>query len=88
MFMFSYNKGKFPKIFEKIFQENRKIHQYATRSANNLRPPRIKSQLADRFIKRSGVEFWNKISKIIPINVSLGTFKKHLKNYLLDSYKE
>ena len=88
MFMYSHNKGKLPTIFDNFFQKNEEIHHYATRSALNLRPPRIKSQLAERFIKRTGVEFWNKIKHIIPVNKSDGTFKKHLKSYLLDYYKE
>ena len=88
MFMFSHNRGKLPKIFDNFFHKNEDIHHYATRSASNLRPPRIKTQLAENFLKRTGVKFWNKIQQSIRTNISENTFNKYLKSYLLNPYNE
>jgi len=88
IFMFNHNRGKHPQIFDNFFQKNENFHQYATRSASNLRPPTIKTLLAEKFIKRTGVEFWNKLQQIIPTNISESTFKKYLKTYLLKPYNE
>jgi hypothetical protein len=86
MFMFHHHKGNLPTIFDDFFQENRNIHQYHTRNARNFRPPKIKSQQAQNFIKSTGANFWNTIKNIIPTNKSTGTFKNHLKTYLLQTY--
>jgi hypothetical protein len=51
-----------------------------------FRPPKTKSQQAQNFIKSTGANFWNNIKNIIPINKSTGTFKNHLKTYLLRTY--
>ena len=76
MFIYKFKMGKLLNIFNNFFQENREIHQYPTRNSRNLRPPKIKTKLAQRFIKKTGVEFWNTISTRIPNNNSIGTFKK------------
>jgi hypothetical protein len=86
IFMHKYNMGKLPRIFDNFFQENQEIHHYPTRNSNKLRPPKNKSNLANRFITKTGVEFWNNISTKIPINTTISTFKRHLKDYLMREY--
>jgi hypothetical protein len=86
MFMYSYNRGNLPHIFQNFFCENRNIHSYNTRNSRDLRPPKIKTNLAQRFIKKTGVELWNTLKNVLPTTVSIGSFKFHLKGYLLKEY--
>ena len=88
MFMHSYKQGKLPSIFDNFFRENRDTHHYPTRAAAQLRPPISKTNLAHKFIKRTGVELWNTISVVIPTDCSTATFKRLLKNHLLSKYTE
>ena len=86
IFMFKYNSKKLPGIFDDFFRENRTFHRYETRNATNLRIPRVKTTLADKFIRKTGVKFWNEIKENLDTEVSLQTFKKLLKKYLVNKY--
>ena len=54
VFMYKYKGGKLPQIFKDFFIENSTIHNYATRSASMLRIPRVRTNIAERFIRKMG----------------------------------
>ena len=74
IFMYKYNHSSRPSIFNDFFIENRNIHNYPTRNASNLRTPRVRTTLAERFIRKSGVNFWNKTREHFDTSGSLFTF--------------
>jgi hypothetical protein len=78
--------GKLPSIFDQFFHINSEYHIYPTRNSQNLRPPKAKTKLAQKFIKKKGAELWNQLSTQIQVNTSISSFKKHLKEHLLKAY--
>jgi hypothetical protein len=86
IFMHKYKYNLLPNIFNDFFIENRSIHNYPTRSAANLRIPKVRTNIAERFIRKTGVNFWNLVSGILETNCSIYTFKRHLKKYLVRNY--
>jgi hypothetical protein len=86
IFMHNYKMGKLPEIFNHFFHFNSEFHRYPTRSSANLRPPKFKTTLAQKFIKKTGAEFWNKVSLQVEVNSSLSSFKSNLKEHLIQAY--
>jgi hypothetical protein len=86
IFMYKYKRDKLPHIFNDLFIENASIHSYPTRNATKLRIPRVRTTLADKFIRKTGVKFWNDITENIDTNLSIFSFKKFLKKFLTLKY--
>ena len=80
--MYKYHHGLLPEIFAHFFTRNQDNHSYRTRNAAKLRNPLFKTQLGTSFIKNTGVNFWNILEMKISTTDTIGTFKKHLKNYI------
>ena len=87
VFMYKYKNHLLPDIFKNFFTTNSDLHSYPTRNASKLRPPRNTTQFGTRFIKTTGVTFWNKIENQISKDQKIGTFKKHLKKYIINQRK-
>jgi hypothetical protein len=85
--MYKYKNHLLPDIFKNFFTTNSDLHSYPTRNASKLRPPRNTTQFGTRFIKTTGVTFWNKIENQISKDQKIGTFKKHLKKYIINQRK-
>jgi hypothetical protein len=79
MFMFKYNRGLLPQIFQNFFSRNQDHHSYPTRNAAQLRTPLSKTQLGSKFITKSGVIYWNNLPESITTIPKIGLFKKKLK---------
>jgi len=86
IFMFKFKRNKLPHIFNDFFIENSSIHNYNTRNATKLRIPRVKTTLADKFIRKTGVKFWNELAENIDTSLSLSSVKKLIKKYLVGKY--
>ena len=82
MFMFKFKNSLLPQPFDDFFLENRNYHRYPTRTASNIRLPLVKTQIADKFIIKSGAQIWNTISNEIDTAQKIGPFKRILKLYL------
>ena len=86
IFMYKYKNQMLPSLFNDFFKSNRDTHQYNTRNATKLRPPRAKTTLASKFIKKTGANLWNLLEDNIEVNCSIGIFKRQLKTYLVKDY--
>ena len=82
MFMYKFKNSLLPQPFDDFFQDNSNYHRYPTRSANNIRIPLVKTQIADKFIIKSGAQIWNTISNEVDISQKIGPFKGALKLHL------
>jgi hypothetical protein len=82
LFMFKYNHGLLPEIFHNFFTRNQDHHSYYTRNAAQLRTPLSRTQLGTKFIKNTGVNFWNSLESNITAHQKIGTFKTFLKTYV------
>jgi hypothetical protein len=69
-----------------LFTKNNDIHSHNTRGSNNLRNPKIKTQIAEKFISNSGVKIWNNIKTKIDPNQKIGSFKRALIVHLIKDY--
>jgi hypothetical protein len=85
LFMFKLKKNLLPNIFENCFSQNDRFHSFPTRHASQLRPPRIKTQIGSNFIKTTGVNFWNILENTITSNRKIGSFKTHLRKYIINT---
>jgi hypothetical protein len=86
IFMFKFTNSLLPSIFDNLFTTNSSIHRYPTRTAANLRIPRVKTRLADSFITKTGVLIWNDLKSSLNVNTKLGTFKRALKLSITQNY--
>jgi hypothetical protein len=75
-----------PSSLNTLFQKNRDVHSYNTRGASRLRPPKINTTMAERFITSTGVKLWNLYSSKIDPSIKIGTFKQRLITLLLTEY--
>ena len=86
--MYKFINGELPNVFDTFYTRNNQVHSRSTRTANAFRMPLVKSKLAEKFIKKTGVEIWTILTAKIDTNCKIGLFKKNVKNYLLQSYSE
>ena len=77
-----------PAVFDNMFTMNSDVHSYATRSSAKIHPARIYTELGRRFITYNGVTFWNEISDKFGSCKTIKSFKKLLKQHLIQSQGE
>ena len=82
--MYKYHHKKLPHIFDDYFTMNSDVHVYSTRQSHLLHTPKYSTELRKRSFKCKAVSVWNDIHKALKsVNIAIGTFKDHLKKYLL-----
>ena len=85
-FMFRFNNGLLPEIFDNFFTTNDKIHSYDTRSKKHLHPPVLKSELGRKGIRRRGMFIRNQILSLdIQFDISQPVFKQICKRLIRQS---
>jgi hypothetical protein len=77
-----------PLSLQGLFQKNNAIHNYNTRGATNLRIPRIRSLLAEKFITYTGVKLWNALNPKISSTGKISNFKFKLTSLLIEDYSD
>ena len=82
--MYKYHHGWLSQIFD-IFQRNSDIHHHNTRQSQLLHVPKPKTELGKRSFRYQAVQLWNEVYRHIKVDIKIGTFKKHLKIYLINS---
>jgi len=86
LFMYKFYHKMLPPSLDSLFQKNRDFHSHNTRGASKLRPPKIKTTMAEKFITSTGVKLWNDVSQKINPSVKIGTFKQSLITLLITNY--
>ena len=82
-FMYSYNNNMLPETFDNLFVQNKSIHKYNTRSANDYRVQYGKTSFTNsNFICRAP-ELWNVLPNNIKQCSTINNFKSKLKKHLL-----
>ena len=84
LFMYKYVHHMLPPIFD-MFVFNSDIHSYSTRRSALFHIPACSTNRSQKTIKYTGAKCWNSISSGIDTNCKIGTFKKRLRNYILDN---
>ena len=85
MFMFKLSIGEIPPYFFSIFQKNRDIHFYNTRSSDKFHLTNPKIILAQRSIRHTGPDVWHTIPEEIKHRTLISSFKAALKRHFLSS---
>ena len=80
--MYKHHHGQLPEVLN-IFTKNQDVHNHDTRQAGHLKIPNLFSDIGHMSFKYQAVKIWNRISKFLKVDIKIGTFKKHLKTFLL-----
>ena len=56
IFVYKHKNGLLPNIFEGFYTENRAVHRYPTRNADQFRVPLTKTKISSSFLKKTGVK--------------------------------
>ena len=89
-FYYNYTHKKLPKYFCNMFRTNNQVHNYPTRSAQDLRTPRTRLHNTTKSLRNSIPKFVNDLPEDVTSKIpsfSFATVKKHAKKYLLDQYQ-
>ena len=85
LFVYNYNHNLLPDMFRDFFIQNSSIHNYPTRIADDFRPPIMRGSQACRTVRCFGVTTFNYFIDRIRMNCSYCTYKRHLKDFLLNN---
>ena len=81
--MYKVHHSMLPSNISELFILNKAIHNHFTRQSHLIHPPKVSSELGKNSFKYKASLLWNKIMVAINVNNKIGTFKKHMKSYLL-----
>jgi hypothetical protein len=88
IFMYKYTHNMMPLSLAHLFKKNRDVHNHFTRGASNLRTPKIRTNLAEKFITCTGVKLWNSLTLKIDQTLKISNFKYRLTTLLIADYKD
>ena len=83
--MYKYHIRTIPEIFSTFFTSNRDIHWHYTRQQMHLHVPKKLSTLSTRSFRSSSVKIYNHFLAILPFDMTILTFKYHVKTYLIEN---
>jgi hypothetical protein len=83
IFMYKYTKKELPSIFDTMCVKNENVYNYYTRQHNCFKLPIVKTDLRKMSMIYQGPCIWNDLQKTICLNCSVYTFKRKLKQYIL-----
>ena len=86
IFIYKFKNGLSPNIFSDFFIINNEIHRYTTRGGNKLRISFTITNTASKFVKKTGVTFWNELEDNKTKNLKIGSFKSQVKSYIISTY--
>ena len=84
LFMYKFHHNKLPDIFSKFYLKNHLVSNRETRQSYCFQVPHRNSEIKARSVRCTGVTIYNKLQKVLKIDVSIFTYKKYLKTYLLN----
>ena len=85
LILYKYHHTLLPDIFSGFFVSNDEIHHHHTRQAHLLHVPIMKSRQAFSSIRKTGVKSYNYYSGILNLDVSIVTYKYHLKKHIIEN---
>ena len=75
-----------PENFSSFLCLNNDLHQHYTRSHNNFYLISVKTNIIKFHLKFQGSVIWNKIPEIYQFAISISSFKKLVKDCLINGY--
>jgi hypothetical protein len=86
VFMYKYSKEQLPSIFTCFFTKRSDIHDYQTRSINNLNLTRNKKVFSDNAVRTTGPILWNTLDNVIKNSKTAKHFRKEFKTEMISKY--
>ena len=83
IFMYKFHHSRLPSIFNDFFKYNHQIHGYRTRQLHQLHVPKRKTKHRAKMIRFTGVQVSNYFDRVLSVDCSIPTYKKHIKTYIL-----
>ena len=84
--MYKFSNNRLPLIFNDMIVRNLQVHSHSTRHNQEIHVPQCRTTLFQNTFRYKGAIIWNHVSKSIPYDCNLSTFKHKLKTFLLDRY--
>ncbi len=82
--MYKYNKKLLPQTFNNYFLTAENTHDYKTRNKSSYRIPKHSTEMFKKTLKTTGSTLWNKLESRLKNIVSFNTYKKSLKQHLIE----
>jgi len=86
IFVYKFKNRLLPTVFDNFYTENRQVHRYQTRNADQFRTPLTKYRVAANFIKKTGVTIWQELNNEISHEKKIGLFKREVIARLIRDY--
>ena len=86
VFMYKLYNRLLPENFSFFLCLNNDIHQHYIRSHNNFHLISVKTNIRKFSLKFRGSAIWNKISEIYRFAISMSSFKKLVRDCLINGY--
>ena len=86
IFMYNLSVGELPDVFLHMFRRNSGVHNYPTRQRDAFHLPRTRTLFAKKTIMFTGPRFWNELPPEITSCLAASSFKRKLKQFLLNGY--
>ena len=84
--MYKFSNNRLPLIFNDMIIRNIQVHSHSTRHNQEIHVPQCRTTLFQNTFRYKGAIIWNHVSKSIPYDCNLSTFKHKLRTFLLDRY--
>ena len=84
VFMYNVLNAETPTLFTSFYQQNKDVHRYPTRIADDLHIPFGRTCVRKFSMRINGAVIWNPIPDTIKQSKSLSIFKKAVKKFLID----
>ena len=84
-FMFNYSRDLLPECFDNLFIFNNQIHDHNTRAATKYRSHACRTNIKQFTILHQGPKIWNCLPPSITEINTISSFKRKLKEYLIES---
>ena len=83
MFMYKYVHNQVADCVNELFTRTNEIHNRVTRQSDKFYIPFSRLSTVCKFVRFKGPLIWNSICDDVDVFCCIGTFKSHLKKYLL-----
>ena len=81
--MFKVKRDCCPTVLSNLFRDNKSIHNYCTRQADQFHVPVAKRNYMQKVISFKGVRIWNYVSQFIDYDRSFISYKIAIRNYIV-----
>ena len=81
--MFQVTQDCCPTVPSDLFRDNKNVHNYCTRQADQIHVPVDKCNYMQKVISFKGVRLWNYVSQFIDYDRSFISYKIAIRNYIV-----